>query len=359
MKLGDVLKALKANSFTCSTGAQLLAEQPTADEVSHAHIHSLDPFHVDVAKIKPDTFKAPSGIDAGALAATRKTFWENPEVHLSPKGSNPFDSAIFDPSVKTDPTTFKPYEFYVDQTKLATNDTYLKRGMTEIAEKTETKYSQKLVYKEAGAPKPTSKDFALASKTDKAVLPTGATLVKDLGVKETTVRIHPTFQAMEAHSMFEDSEVLVMSTTAVLLSDAGLVALTELEGKAAGTYIAIFSASAVTAIETAFAKNKATAPLRMVERSPTAVTVNTTGSLPKVETTGATYKKVDMKRVVLVVKKDTTDDLIIVTCYPSQQQPTVPATIPPPTATDDVVELDKTTQAFKIVKQTKQIDLTW
>ncbi|MGH9440375.1 MAG: hypothetical protein ACRD22_21570, partial [Terriglobia bacterium] len=318
MKLPDVLKALKANSFTCSTGAQLLAEQPTADEVSHAHIHSLDPFHVDVTKIKTTAFQAPSGVDVSALAASRKTFWENPEVHLNPKGSNPYDSAVFDPAVKTDPVTFKPYEFYVDQTKLATNDTYLKRGMTEIAEKTQTSYSQKLVYKEVGAPKPTSKDFPLSSKTDKAVLPAGATLVKDLGVKETTARIHPMFQAMEAHSMFEDSEVLVMSTTAVLLSDAGLVALTEVEGKPAGAYIAVFSASAVTAVETAFAKNKATAPLKIVERSPTAVTVNTAGSQPKVETSGATYKKIDMKRAVLVVKKDATDDLIIVTCYPSQ-----------------------------------------
>lgn len=36
MKLDEVLKVLEAGSFTCSTGAQLLAEQPTADEVEHS-----------------------------------------------------------------------------------------------------------------------------------------------------------------------------------------------------------------------------------------------------------------------------------------------------------------------------------
>lgn len=360
MKLADILKELKSNSFTCSSGAQLLAEQPTRDEVSHAHIHSLDAFSVDVGKIKPASFQAPSTVDVTALKSAKKDFWENPEVHLQPEGSGAHTSTVFDPATK-DVASFKPYEFYVDKTKLASNDTYLKRGMTEIAEKTQTTFTHKLVFKPSGATKPISQDFPVTSKTDKASVPTGGALVKDVGVVEKTTKIHPTFQAMEAHSMFEDSEVLVMATTAVILSDAGLVALTELDKKAAGSYIAVFSASAVAGVDDTFKKKSTGAPLKMVERSPASVKVNTTGA-PTVETKGATYKKVDMKRAVLVIKKDVAGDLIIVTCYPSQQHPTVPPTLPPtppPAAADDVVELDKSAADYRIVKQATPIVLKW
>lgn len=84
MKLSEVLAAVKGGNFTCSSGAQLLSEQPTADEVSHAHIHALDPFQVDVSKIKPDSFKAPSTVQVSTLLDGRKKFWENPELHLNP-----------------------------------------------------------------------------------------------------------------------------------------------------------------------------------------------------------------------------------------------------------------------------------
>lgn len=357
MKLSEILKQVNSKTFNCSTGAQLLAEQPTRDEVSHAHMHSLDAFTVDVNKINPASFQAPSTLDLSALKSARKDFWENPEVHLQPQGSGPHASAVFDPATK-DASSFKPYEFYVDKTRIASNDTYLKRGMAEIAEKTQTTFTHKLVFKPSGSPKPISQDFPVASKTDKATVPLGGTLVKDVGVTEKTTKIHPTYQAMEAHSMFEDSEVLVMSTTAVILSDAGLVALTELDKKAAGSYIAVFSASAVAAVDTTFKKKSTAAPLKMVERSPASVKVNTTGT-PAVETTGATYTKVDMKRVALVIKKDGAGDLIIVTCYPSQQHPALPVTIPPPTATDDVVELDKSGADYRVVKQATPIALTW
>ncbi len=355
MKLSEVLAAVKGGNFTCSSGAQLLSEQPTADEVSHAHIHALDPFQVDVSKIKPDSFKAPSTVQVSTLLDGRKKFWENPELHLNPADGHPHSSQIYNPS---SPPKFEPYEFYLDQSKLATNDTYLKRGMDTVPEKTVTTYSQMMVYQEPGKPKPTSSSFPLTSKTDVPVLPTGAVLKKALDVKETVTKIHPTYLKMEAHSMFEDSEVLVMATTGVILSDAGLLALTELESRAEGSYIAVFSATAVKAVDDAFIKNKAKAPLQMVERSPGSTSVNTTGKQPKLETSGAVYKKVSMVRTVLVIKKDK-GDLIIVTCYPSQSHPALPPPNPPPTATDDVVELDKSAAVFRVIKQSKLIELKW
>ncbi len=360
MKLSEILKELKANTFTCSTGAQLLAEQPTKDEVSHAHMHSLDPFNVDIAKIKPASFQAPSTLDVTPLALERQRFWQNPELHLNPKGAHPHQSQVFDPATKA-PSTFKPYEFYVDETRLASNDTYLKRGMAEIAEQSVTTYSQKLIYVPSKGAKPTSADFPVAGKTDTAAVPTGGTLTKALPVQAKVTKIHPTYQKMEAHSMFEDSEVLVMSTSAAILSDAGLLMLTELHSKPVGTYLAVFSASAVKAVDAAFKKTTGAAPLRMVERTPASVSVNTTGPQPKLETAGATYARTDMKRVVLVVKKDASDDLIIVTCYPSQSDPVLPVTMPPtppPTADDDVVEIEKGTK-FQVVKQKTAIDLKW
>ena len=357
MKLAYVLESLKKGQFTCSEGAQLLAEQPTLGEESHAHMHSLDPFKVDVSKIKPEAFKAPSTVLFNSLVQERKQFWENPELHLHPEASHPHKSQVFDPSFTS--TTFKPYEFYVDKTRLAVNDTYLKRGMSDIAEKKELSFTQKIVYQKQGEKKPTSSDFKLASKTDKPTLPEGAKLVKALEVKETEVKIHPAFMAMDKHSMFEDSEVLVMATTAVILSDAGLLALSELKTRAVGNYIAVFSASGVKAVESSFLKNKAIAPLKQVERSPASVKVDTTGKQPQVVTTGAQYDKVDMKRVVLVVKKDAKGELIIVTCYPSQKTPAVIPPTPPPTPDDDVLELDKSTNDVRIVKQVGAIELKW
>ena len=159
--------------------------------------------------------------------------------------------------------------------------------------------------------------------------------------------------------MFEDSEVLVMATTAVIISDAGLVALSELQTRAAGNYVAVFSAAAVTAVDATFKKNKAAEPLKLIERSPQSVKVDTTGAQPRVVTAGAKYEKVDMKRIVLVVKKDANGDLIIVTCYPSQSHPTVNPPTPPPGPGDDVVELDKSTGSLKVVKQVGAIELKW
>jgi hypothetical protein len=199
--------------------------------------------------------------------------------------------------------------------------------------------------------------FPLTSKTDKAVLPDGATLVKDLGVKETVTKVHPNYLAMEKHTMFEDSEVLVMATTAVLLSDAGLLALSELESQGAGHYVAIHSASAVSAVEAKFRKHKPSEPsLKLVERSPQSVQVDTSGKQPQVVTTGAQYDKVDMKRIVLVMKKDASNELIVVTCYPSQMHP---AALPPPGPDDDVVELDKATGTVRVLKQVGAIELKW
>jgi len=364
MKLASVLSAVKRNQFNCSTGAQLLAEQPTQGEESHAHVHSLDPFTVDITKIKPEGFKAPSGPvfatvtpEFTSLVQERKKFWENPELHLHPEASHPHKSQLYDASAT--PASFKVYEFYVDKTRLAVNDTYLKRGMVQIAEKQETTFSQQIVYTEPGGTK-TSKVFPLTSKTDQAELPKGTIIHKDLGVRETVVTVHPNFQAMEKHTMFEDSEVLVMATSAVILSDAGLVALSELETRAAGHYIAVYSASAVKAVDVTFKAHKPTAsPLKLVERSPQSVKVDTTVKPAQVVTTGAQYDKADMKRVVLVVKKDASGELIIVTCYPSQMHPTVKPPTPPPAPDDDVIELDKAAGTFRVVRQVGAIVLKW
>ena len=364
MKLASVLIEAKNKQFNCSKGAELLADQPTKDEESHAHIHSLDPFKVDVGKIKPEGFKAPSRpVFATAnpaftsLVQERKKFWENPELHLHPEASHPHKSQLYDDS--SAPSGFKVYEFYLDRTRLAVNDTYLKRGMAEIAEQQKVTYSQQLIYTEAGGKK-SSTVFPLTGKTDKAVLPTGATLVKDLGVKETVTKIHPNYLAMEKHTMFEDSEVLVMATTGALLSDAGLLALSELETRPEGHYVAVFSASAVKAVDATFKKHKPLEPsLKLVERSPQSVKVDTSDKQPKVVTEGARYDKVEMKRVVLVMKKNALSDLVVVTCYPSQNHPAVKPPTPPPAPEDDVIELDKATATYRVLKQVGAIELKW
>lgn len=133
LKLTEVKTAVKGATFTCSTCAQLLAEQPTADEVSHAHMHTLDPFSVDVGKIKPASFKAPSTLDLTDYQSQRKGFWENPETHLNPINTGPYATSSIDPTTTTD--KLSPLNLYMDKDRLAVNDTYLKRGMADVPEK--------------------------------------------------------------------------------------------------------------------------------------------------------------------------------------------------------------------------------
>jgi hypothetical protein len=366
MKLTDVLTAAQGGTLTYSLVAQLLADQPTRGEESHAHMHTLDPFKSDTSKIKPESFKCPPELVASGLVKMRKLFWENPELHLHPEADYASMKSLkgTKAAVVTDgapATGYKPYDFYVDKTRLADNDTYLKRGMAAIPEKNENTYSQTLVYKMPGAAKNTGGTNKIATPADRLTAPVGATVVRDEVVTKQ-VKIHGQFMAMEAHSMFEDSEALVMCTAAVLASDAGIKGLKAMKDRVPGdSYVAIYSATAVTAVKAAYTKNAAANPLKMVERSPSSVEVDMTTKQPKAKG-GGSYLRSDVKRVVLVLKPEATGNLVIVTCYPTAsdgQIPALPPALPPPTADDDVVEVDKNANVFKIVKQKTPLDLKW
>ena len=366
MKLTEVLTAAQTKNLTYSMIAQVLAEQPTAGEESHAHMHALDAFKVDTTKIKPADFKCPPELAAASLVKMRKAFWENPEMHLHPEADYGKMKTITGGNVATvydgaPSSAFTPYGFYMDKTRLAENDTYLKRGMGTIPEKFEDVHSQTLVYKPAGGAKNEGGTSNIATLADRKTAPVGATVIQDI-VSTKSVKVHGNFLAMEAHSMFEDSESLVMSTACVLASDAGIAALDEMKGRAVGgSYIAVYSATAVEAVKAAFAKNKATEPLKAAERSPSKVEVDLTSKQAVARGMGK-FLKTDIKRVVLVLKPSATGELIIVTCYPtskSDQIPALPLALPPPTAADDVVELDKNLDIFQIVKQGAPLDLKW
>jgi hypothetical protein len=367
MKITEVLNAAKTKQLTYSTIAQLLVEQPTAAEESHAHMHTLDAFKVDTSKIKPDRFQCPPNFAAKSLVQMRKAFWENPELHLHPDSDydrmkqlkGKYAAPTYDPK---NPGTFEPYNFYMDKSRLADNDTYLKRGMAKIDEKYVDVHSQTLIYKPQGGGPTVNASGKIESLAHAKTAPAGAQIIKN-EVKTQSEKVHGTFLAMEAHSMFEDSESLVMCTTAVLASDAGIAALQALDGRAAGgSYVAVYSATAVLAVAAAFAKNNAAAgPLKLAERSPTSVTVDPQTKQPRAPGLGQFGKK-DIKRVVLVLKPHAAGELIIVTCYPTAkdgQIPALPPLLPPPTAADDVVELDKNADLFQIVKQGDQLDLKW
>ncbi len=371
MKITEVLSAAQTKTLTYSMIAQLLVEQPTRGEESHAHMHTLDAFKVDTSKIKPDRFQCPPELVGSSLVKMRKAFWENPEMHLHPDSDYDrmkqklgtkaaYAAPTFDPNAP--PGAFEPYNFYMDKTRLADNDTYLKRGMAQIDEKFEDKHSQLLVYKPQGSATTVNASGPITNAAAAKMAPVGATVIKN-ELKVTSEKVHGTFLAMEAHSMFEDSESLVMCTANVLASDAGIEALTALSGRpAGGSYVAVYSAAAVEAVATAFVKNNAAAgPLKLAERSPANVAVDPATKQPRA-TGGGTFDKKDIKRVVLVLKPHLTGELIIVTCYPTAkdgQIPALPPLLPPPTAADDVVELDKNANQFKIVKQGSPLDLHW
>jgi len=371
MKITDILSAAQNKTLTYSMVAQLLVEQPTSGEESHAHMHTLDPFKVDTAKIKPDHFKCPPELVGSSLVKMRKAFWENPELHLHPasdydrmkqnlgaKNMSGYSAQTSDPG--QNPATFQPYNFYMDKSRLAENDTYLKRGMAQIDEKFEDAYSQLLIYKPQGSQQTVNASGPIASPADAKVPPPGATIIKN-EIKVRQDKVHGTFLAMEAHSMFEDSESLVMCTANVLASDAGIVALGALNGRNAnGSYVAVYSATGVQATAAAFLKNKPGGdPLKLAERSPSKVVIDPQTKQPRAPGPG-TFAKLDIKRVVLVLKPHATGELIIVTCYPTAKDGQIPAVPPPPpTAADDVVELDKNANLFQVLKQGAPLDLKW
>lgn len=347
MKVHRVYVATLSGKLTCSEVMQLLMEQPTKPNgrkvESHAQMHTMDGFTPQAA-----------GFGGDAFSLERKQYhYQNP-THLYPAGANlggrgpDFGRWVGSPGgeyhgVFQDPDRLPPTRLYADRTGLpelpaipgpdkykvfrkvpgAKSIPELKNSMAEVALLTANEY-----------------DFDRQGRIKVAVVP--QVLV-------------PRVQKSPEHSMFTDSESMVMHLTAALLSNAGKIVIHHLAAlPAEGKTVGIFSKSAVRAVNAADPR----VPNKMIERKlevdTTAARNAQTGTYPA---NGQTLtSQADIDHIEVILGKAESGDLNVKTCYPCKV--TTAASIGTATAADeDIAEL-AIGQHTK-VKQVNQIKLKW
>jgi len=214
MKVGKVYLAGISGKLTCSEVMQILMDQPTKPQgrkiESHAHMHTMEGF-----KPRADGF----GGDAFSLSR-KQQHYENP-THLYPQGSDQDRGRFVYTSgesgrsfgvyggVMQDPDRLPPTREYADRT-----------GLPELPLLTgAVKYR---VFRKVpkGKPIPEEKN---------SMVEVNVLLERDYVFKRGTIDytvvpgavLAPQVKASAAHTMFTDSESMVMHLTAALLSGAG------------------------------------------------------------------------------------------------------------------------------------------
>lgn len=359
--------------LTIAQCVELLMDQPTADEASHAQMHLNDRFASDPAKIKGSS-------NAAARAAT----WQAGDLHLSPAGYTPLTTYAPADIAKllTDPQHAD--KVFVDETRLPLSAKYKKRtGLGEIPAVPAVTQMQTLAFSQPGGKgKPTKMEyrpdhggqvldggvwkdagpFGLMPKTK------GGAELK-LETKEIViVPAKPVVPESPPHSMFEDSETMAMLLAAVLLSDAGVYMLDRLRHRTAlpPRNVAVYSNSAVAAVRTKFAdvSRKATAtgkplqgaaaqPLGFIER-----TAKTDPMDPRTILNDANRLPKDIKHVVLVADVLANRHFKITTFYPSEQT-TAQSCGAATRAWEDLVEMEKGQYTLRSQPAHRPIPLVW
>jgi hypothetical protein len=359
--------------LTVAQCVELLMDQPTADEASHAQMHLNDRFASDASKIK------------GSLDAVgRATTWQTGDMHLSPAGYTPLTTyAPADIAKLLDDPQHKD-KIFVDATRLPLSAKYKKRtGLPEIPAEAAVTQKQTLAFSQPGgkgAPKkmeyrPDNGGEVLDAGVWKAAGPFGlmpkAKGSADLKLETKDIVIvpgKPLVPESPPHSMFEDSETMAMLLAAVLLSDAGVYMLDHLRKRTTlpPQNVAVYSNSAVAAVRAKFAtvSQKATAagkplqgaaaqPLGFIER-----TAKVDPTDPRVILADANRLPKDIKHVVLVADVLADRQFKITTFYPSEQT-TAQACGAPTRAWEDLVEMEKGQYRLQTQPAHRAIPLNW
>ena len=344
------------SALTCSDVVQLLHEQPTADETSHAHLHLSDGFRSDPSKILANNWN--SSQEETDWKADRRTAWDRPDSHLFPANQNPlptFNSAT--PSKPPDPN-----KVYADQARLAQSDKYNQRmGLGEIAkvDPSVQKYPGYFVRTRGNpatnevileAPQSPANDLLARNylggrDPNNYVLEKGSAnqikIVHSANLNRTIPGL-PRVPASEAHTMFEDSESMVLHLTAALISAAGLKMLSELKkrGHNEGKTIALFSHTAVrivaekTRTEESKGNTKAVGH-RLIERT---ADVQDPHDRNRVLTGTFTSTPKAIDHIVVVMAVSPTNQALVMTCFPDPR-PTNDTIQRASTKFQDIVEL--------------------
>ena len=348
MKVHRVYVATLSGKLTCSEVMQLLMEQPTKPDgrkmESHAHMHTMEGFTPQAV-----------GFGGDASSLERKQLHYQTPTHLYPAGADiagrgpDFGRWLGQPRpsygwVSQDINRLPPTREFADRT-----------GLPELPRLTGPIRYKVLRRVQNAAPLEEIKDsMAEVNALQKAdYVCKGGNIV----VREVPAEVQaPLVKKSPAHSMFTDSESMVMHLTAALLSNAGKIVVHHLATLPAGgpTTVGIFSKSAVKAVNDA----DSTVTNKMIERklevNTTAVRNRQTGFYPA--TGNILTATADIDHVEVILGKAQSGDLNVVTCYPSKI--TTAAAIGTATTNDeDIAELN--IGQHRKVKQQNPIRLRW
>lgn len=306
----------QGGTLTCSEVLDLLMNQPTHDETSHAQLHLLDDFQWDplawktqYARQEPSYQKSVSEADH---IKKKQAQW-NPAAHLTPKGSQQLPTHSGKPGGPG---------LHMDESRLAQSDKYNRRTghgeLGAVPEKTGKRFVV-LQLPTGGKGKPVDVEIPDVTQATKAPYNDAKAYVQDkqtggAKVMERTVILEkaiPIEPARPPHSMFADSESMVLHLTAALLSEAGVSVLGAVNGATAGAGDTFCIYSKTAAKEVRALKNSGKAP-EMVMR-----TMDTDAVDKRKELGSHSEVAKTIDHVVVVLRKAADGDLLVVTAYPS------------------------------------------
>ena len=356
--VNKVLLKAKAGTLTCSKVLEIMMAQPTHDETSHAQMHLLDSFQWNPLTWKTHYMKQTPAYQAQVSEADhalrKQTEWA-PAAHLTPKIAQKLPTYSGTPGGPG---------LHMDEARLAQSDKYDRRtGHGELPGIAEKSGQRLVVLKKnpAGKGAPQKEEIASADivNANPARYAVDATYVQDtktgtakiMTEKVVFAKAIPIEPARPAHSMFPDSESMVLHLTAALLSDAGLGVLTGLDGASPGggeTYC-IYSKTAAKVVRGL--KNAGKAPEMLMRTKDTDMVDK------RIELASHSEIARNIDHVVVVLRKHADGSLLIVTAYPSDV-PTS-ATIGLVTGPDEDVE-ELTRSVYKKTTQTTPLKApTW
>ena len=342
MQASTLLFKAKNGTLTCSEVLEMLMSQPTHDETSHAHLHTLDRFQHDEKKWAANyanmTWYYQDRVSPELHIKRKRNQWD-PAAHLFPRGLQNNITYSDDANCR-EFAAFKPTGVLMDARRLANSSSYNHRtGLPEIPAQPEVRKELHFVleFPPSGKGAPTKVkigDPALAATSpyndeEKYVQhgKNGARVTKGSLVDQAAV---PMIPAVPPHSMFPDSESMVLHLTAALLSDAGINILGTLDKMApgGGLTLGIFSKTAVKSVRALANSDKAP---EMIER-----TADVAPGSRKDYTGKFTAQSKVIDHVVVVLSLAANSSVIVATCYPSNL--TTAQTIKTATAPDEDVE---------------------
>ena len=373
MYLSRVYHLASNRLLTISQCVELLMDQPTTDEASHAQMHLNDRFAADPAKIK-----------GGGNAVARAATWTTGDSHLAPAASTPMTTYLPGDlaTLLTDPN--HKDKIFVDVSRLPLTAKYQNRtGLAEIPAVPAVTQMQTMAFNQPGGKgAPTKMEYrannggeildgvAWKPAAGFELMPKAKNSPDyKLETKEVViVPAKPIVGESPPHSMFEDSETMAMLLAAVLLSDAGIYMLDRLRTRTTPPpkNYAVYSNTAVAAVRAKFGAvgqkaqtagkpllGAAAQPLRSIER-----TAKTDPSDSRKILDDANRLPKEIKHVVLVADRLTNGHLKITTFYPSEQttgQSCGAAT----RAWEDLVEIEKGQYTLKSQPSHRTVALNW